>query len=514
MTAFNVVAGGRSQVLLDEQQLSQMQGELARRAGELERLKSAMETLTAINAPAHFIAASMALCNELASRWKAERVGVGFLRGRYVRLQALSHTEKITRHMQLVQDIEAAMEECLDQDLEVLFPPTTDASYVYRSAEKLSNKHGPNSVCSLPLRRSGEVVAVLTVERKAERPLSLEEIETLRLTCDLFTARLVDLHENDRWAGVKAARSLRKGAAWFVGAKHTWPKVAAIAVCGLIAFSVFCYGDSKVEAPFSFQSSETQIVPAPFDGFLKTADATIGDTVWMEGVSPHPSMILDSISPLAPVLIRRPATILATLITSDLKSQRAEAQAEMESALQQANIARSQGLAKQGDVEQAEAEARKYKAQVDLYDWRISQATIKAPVNGVVFSGDLKTKLGAPVRTGDELFQIGNRDKLRAELTVPEDQVAELQVNQQGDLAASTYPGQHIHFVVERINPVAVVSDQHNVYKVRVVFDTKDLKPWMKPGLEGIAKVNVGRERYVWLWTHRLVNWVRMKLWI
>ncbi len=186
----------------------------------------------------------------------------------------------------------------------------------------------------------------------------------------------------------------------------------------------------------------------------------------------------------------------------------------MDTALQQANIARSQGVEKQGDVKEAEAEAQQYQAQVDLYNWRIAQATIKAPVDGVVFSGDLKTKLGAPVRVGDELFQIGAREKLRAELTVPEDQIAELQVNQHGDLAASTYPGEHIPFTVERINPVAVVSEQHNVYKVRVVFDKKDLKPWMKPGLEGIAKVNVGRARYVWLWTHRLVNWIRMKLWI
>jgi hypothetical protein len=513
MTTFNVVAGGRAQVLLDEQQLAQMQAELARRAGELERLKAAMETLTSINTPAHFMAASMALCNELASRWKAERVGVGFLRGRYVRLQALSHTEKITRHMQLVQDIEAAMEECLDQDLEVQFPPTKDASYVYRSAEKLSAKQGPNAVCSVPLRRSGEVVAVLTVERTVQRPMTLEELETLRLTCDLFTARLVDLYENDRWIGAKAAKSLRKSAAWFVGAKHTWPKVAAIAVCGLLAFATFCKGEFKVEAPFAFQSSETQVVPAPFDGFLKSVDATIGDLVWTEESS-APFNDLDAMSPLVGMLPKRPASVLATLNTAELRSQRSEAAAEMASAEQQANIARAQGMGKEGEVKEAEADADKYRAQVDLYDWRIARAAIKTPVDGVIFNGDLKQKLGAPVHVGDELFQVGAREKLRAELTVPEDQIAELQVNQHGELAASTYPGQHIGFTVERINPVSVVSDQHNVYKVRVVFDKGELKPWMKPGIEGIAKVNVGRARYMWLWTHRLVNWVRMKLWV
>src|ERR1700722_4729229 len=112
MTTLNV-STGRQQVLVDGQELARLQTEFARRALELERLKASFETLSAVNAPARFMAAAMALCNELASRYKAERVGIGFLKGRYVRLQALSHTEKITRHMQLVQDIESSMEECL-----------------------------------------------------------------------------------------------------------------------------------------------------------------------------------------------------------------------------------------------------------------------------------------------------------------------------------------------------------------------------------------------------------------
>ena len=54
----------------------------------------------------------------------------------------------------------------------------------------------------------------------------------------------------------------------------------------------------------------------------------------------------------------------------------------------------------------------------------------------------------------------------------------------------------------------------HNVFKVRVLIDDKATKPWMKPGMEGIAKVYVDQRRYAWIWTHRLVNWVRMKLWL
>src|SRR5205823_12044790 len=118
---------------------------------------------------------------------------------------------KITRNMQLVQDIEGAMEECLDQDVEIIVPPPKDASFVYRMTEHLAARQGPNTVISLPLRRPlppgepkrseeryGDVVAVLTLERKADKPFTLAEIETLRLTADLFTARLTDMYEHDR----------------------------------------------------------------------------------------------------------------------------------------------------------------------------------------------------------------------------------------------------------------------------------------------------------------------------
>ena len=115
-----------------------------------------------------FAGAAMALCNELASRWYCQRVGLGFLKGRYVHLKALSHTEKFSRKMKLVQDIEAAMEECLDQDVEVAAPcrarrrPTSagrPASCPAGTARRRS--------CSLPLRRAGEPVGVVTLERAA-----------------------------------------------------------------------------------------------------------------------------------------------------------------------------------------------------------------------------------------------------------------------------------------------------------------------------------------------------------
>jgi hypothetical protein len=524
------MSSGRAQVLVDEQQLQQIQAELARRGVELERLKGAMETLSAVNTPAHFVAAAMALCNELASRMKAERVGIGFLKGRYVRLKALSHTEKITRHMQLVQDIEGAMEECLDQDVEILFPPPKEASFVYRSTETLSSRNGPNAVVSLPLRRAvpgratderlGNVVAVLTVERKIDQPFTLAEIETLRLTCDLFTSRLVDLYEHDRWIGAKALTGTRRTLSWVVGAKHTWPKVIAVAAAGFIAFSLLVDGTFKVEAPFTFEA-EKQTISAPFAGRLLTVSpyATPGDMVFSEETA-APFDALNESCGLSPVIrVPRPVTVMATLDTAELEERRVAALGERDAALKAADIARKEG--KIAEYQKAEYEAAQAEASSRLYSLQIAQAVIKTPIDGIIFSGDLRSKRGAPVQQGDELYQIGQLQTLRAELSVPEDQVSEMLAFGQnsgnkwkGILKTTSYPDRPIRFTVERINPVASVSGTKNVFKVRATIAPEDIQPWMRPGMEGLAKVEISKARYAWIWTHRLINWVRMKLWI
>ena len=95
---------------------------LAARESELRGLSVATATLAALNRQGRFGSAGLAFCNEVASRFDAERVSVGVVRGRYVKLRSMSQTEHVHRKMAVVQAIEAAMEECLDQDVEVQHP--------------------------------------------------------------------------------------------------------------------------------------------------------------------------------------------------------------------------------------------------------------------------------------------------------------------------------------------------------------------------------------------------------
>ena len=465
---------------------------LQQRQGDLRRLRTAMELLSSVNESDRFARAAMAFCNELATRWQCDSVGLGFLKGRYVHLKALSHTEKFSRKMKRIQDIESAMEECLDQDVEIAHPADREATYISRSAVELSNRHGPTAVLSLPLRRDDRPMAVVTAERPIDAPFTLDEAESLRVVSDLCTARLSNLYEHDRWFGARAAGALRKGLAFVLGAKHTWIKLVILAVLGGVLFLTFAKGDYRAGGTFVLETTQQQIVSAPFDGFL-------GKVL----VHPDSRVVAGK-------------TVLAELLKKELLAQLARAEADLTTAQTQKAAAMMER--KEAEKQIAESAAKKAVAEINLLKYRIASATIISPITGRVLEGDLQRQIGAPVKTGDVLFKIAPLDKLRAEVLIPEDEIADVQQayregkELRGQLAAVGKAGVRIGFVVERITPVAEVVEQENVFRVRVRL--LETRPWMKPGLEGVAKIHLGRRRYLWLWTRRLVNWIRMKLWI
>ena len=126
----------------------------------------------------------MSLYNEMASRFGCDRVSLGILKGRYVRVAALSHTEKFGKGMELVQTIEAAMEECLDQDAEIVFPVAPGSSFITRAASELSKRFGGHRIVGIPVRDVEKQAAVITMERSSPIPPNPADIcdQIIRLT--------------------------------------------------------------------------------------------------------------------------------------------------------------------------------------------------------------------------------------------------------------------------------------------------------------------------------------------
>jgi len=487
--------------------LYEMRLTLQRRQADLARLRLAMEVLSAVNEHERFQGAGMAFVNELASRFGCDRVGLGFMKNRYVKLKALSHTEKFSRKMKVVQDVETTMEECFDQDVEVVHPSAPEATFVARAAKDLATRHGPSAVLSLPIRRGNEPKGVLTLERPADRPFTLEEAEALRLTCDLSSARLVTLFQTDKWFGARAATATRKVAAAVVGPKHTWIKLLVLGVIGFVLATSLIHGEHRAEAPFTVEAVTQRYISAPFDGVI--AETFVEPAQWVaEG------------------------TVLARMDTKRLVQARNDTWAQLEQARSKRHAAQAAALtgrsderdAKQAEVKQLTAEIDALQTKITYYQSEIADADIKAPFDGVILDGDLKQFHRPTKSKGDVLFVMAQCEEeqpiaMQATLEVSEEDIAEVRAASRGQLATTGYPDKRMGFTITRVMPVAEVVEQKNVYKIRVRFDDDDMAKhnamaWLQPGIKGQARVYLGEKPYMTMWTQKAVNWVRMKLWI
>ena len=78
-------------------------------------------------------------------------------------------------------------------------------------------------------------------------------------------------------------------------------------------------------------------------------------------------------------------------------------------------------------------------------------------------------------------------------------------------LILSSLPHDPLDIVVEKITPVAEAEEGRNRFRVeaRLLGEIEGLRP----GIEGVAKIDVGERRLLWIWTHDAIDWLTLALW-
>jgi len=96
-------------------------------------------------------------------------------------------------------------------------------------------------------------------------------------------------------------------------------------------------------------------------------------------------------------------------------------------------------------------------------------------------------------------------------LEVDERNIADLELKQSGELMLSGLPGQAIPFTVHLITPVSTAKEGRNFFQVEAQLTTPSDR--LRPGMEGVGKIVVGERRLIWIWTHGLIDWLRIWAW-
>ena len=157
------------------------------------------------------------------------------------------------------------------------------------------------------------------------------------------------------------------------------------------------------------------------------------------------------------------------------------------------------------------AQLQQATAQLALASERLKRATLVAPFDGVVISGDLSQLIGSPVEQGKKLFEIAPLEAYRVILQIDEREVRHIQVGQAGKVVISGIVGEPIAFHVGKVTPVATSQDGHNFFKAEAKLE--QTPTGLRPGMEGVAKVSVGTRQLWWILTHSLMDWLRLSLW-
>ena len=472
------------QLVSDTPRLYQDHRRLQRADEELSQFSSALDLMLQLNAQTRWHAAAMTLCNELATRFQCSRVSLGWLNGRYVRLTAISHMEKFERRMEIVGRMEAAMEETLDQDEEIVLPRPAESFAITRDHEAFATVENVANVCSLPIRVAEKSAGSLLLER-AERPFTDEEVRALRMLCDQAARRLSDLQESDGWFGKRLARSARRRCAKLLGPEHTWTKVATLGIAALLAVLIFVKVEYRVEAPFIIRTQAMAEVPAAFDGYIREVLVRVGDEV----KTGQPLLRLDD---------------------RDLQADATAAQAELQRFRAEADSAQAAGMV--AEMQIALRRVEQSRATLELARYRLSRVELKAPFDGVVVEGELREKLGAPVKRGESLFRIARLDDLYAELKADELDIHNIATGSKAELALISRPSLTFPAAIQRIEPAAVAEEGGNHFIIRASL-SGSAADWWRPGMSGLAKVNAGERSIAWCLTHRAVDQARLWLW-
>ena len=90
--------------------------------------------------------------------------------------------------------------------------------------------------------------------------------------------------------------------------------------------------------------------------------------------------------------------------------------------------------------------------------------------------------------------------------------IADVEKGMQGHLALSSIPGELLPFTVEKLTPISTSADGRNFFRVEASLGTAFAS--LRPGMEGVGKIGAGDRRLIWLWTHDLLDWLRLWLWL
>ena len=262
---------------------------------------------------------------------------------------------------------------------------------------------------------------------------------------------------------------------------RSWSKTAKWAA---LAFSIAMLIPLpyRVKCDCSVQPTSRRFVAAPYHGILEKSLVEAGEIV-TEG------------------------QVVARMDGRQLRIELAGLQAEHKGARRKSDSSRAIGEVAQSQI--AKMDMRRLAAKIELTKTRMQDLEVRSPIAGIIVSGDLEKAQGAPLETGQTLFEVAPLEKMVAEIGVPESEIQYINNGDTVTLKLNAFPFQSWTGKVERIHPGTEVIDDQTVFVTEVELDNE--QGLLKPGMEGAAKISTHWTPLGWNLFHN--TWENVRCW-
>jgi len=235
--------------------------------------------------------------------------------------------------------------------------------------------------------------------------------------------------------------------------------VAVLASVFMLAMPI----PAVVKARAAIEPRDRQVVSSPEAGHLLSAHARAGDRVAR-------------------------GQLLARL--DDREASRALEGWRVAAARNDEELARALALRDRSSLGELRAEAARLAVEIDMAERSIERAQLTAPFDGVVLAGDPGHRLGAPVDSGEALFEIAAIDDYRLMLDIDERDVRLVEAGQLARVRMAGLPDRVWSAALQPVLPVAVAEPGRNAFRMPAVLEGElgDLRP----GMEGVARIRIG----------------------
>jgi multidrug resistance efflux pump len=453
---------------------------------QVDRQPGVVDLLQPLLTQASFDEAAVRFLTALAQAFDCERAALGFVSGKVVKVAAVSHHHESMQDAALPQ-VAAAMEESLLQDAALVYPEAfSDFPHIVLAHAELVRANGLSGALTMPLAEDGKLVGAITLESRRKGGFEREHLEQLEelaahagpllklkwtwqlpwLTRRIHAARRVV--EDGGLLSTRRARYTAAGGAAFL-----------FALLFLLPLPHRVAGNARLEALVQ------RVITSPIDGYLKEVRVRPGDKI-------------------------KARQSLAELNDDTLRTEQRRLDAE--AAQQENSLAEAMVNGDRTQVALRRAKLDDVLAQRDLVLQQLQRTQLISPFDGVVIKGDLTQLLGSPLKRGDVLLTVSQGPEFRVMVEVPERDIADVKVGQEGKLILAAMPEKTFPIRVARITPVATVaSDGQNVFEIEAALDRSAAE--LVPGLKGVAKLTTGYRPVGWHWVARAWHGLTFFIW-